>query len=1042
MIKLHASHLTLLAGFLLCSSTLTSQSPAVAARITSQIDESSLTGLKGNVPRLARPEFDQGAAQSSTQLTHVRLLLSRSARQQAALDKYETQLQDKSSANYHKWLTPLQFGQLYGPADADLTAIVAWLELRGLKLEQISKGRTNIAFSGTVNQVEEAFHTSIHWFNANGEQFYSNTTDPRIPSALSAVVRGVTHLNTIQPKPQFVRGPAGMMDPQTKRLVRADSTANGKAKPELTDAGSSNMLFITPGDAATIYDTPNTALNANYSAGANYTGAGVKIGIGGTTVILANTVQSYRHNFIGNSDAPIVVNVDGVTSADNAGDADEAYMDLELSGGMAPGAAIYFYTSTDLWTGIEQALNDNTVDIFSLSYGACEQNLSTSDNAYLNGLWEQAAAQGIAVTVSSGDDGSAGCDEQNTQTLAARGTAVSGFASTPYNIAVGGTDFYPMLDSYSTYASLSFGSPSTYYRTALSYIPESVWNESVAAIATVNANVPFLDGTTDIWAGSGGPSNCSNNTTVDTETVYAVGTCISGYSKPSWQRGMGVPSDGARDLPDVSFMAAGGFSGAAWLVCVDDTFQLGSKTIPGDCTMQSNGYFYFYRSGGTSASAPAFAGMLALLEQKTGGRLGQANQELYNLFNGSHASAVFHDVTVGNNSVPCVQGSANCSLNTAGYYFETGYDATPGYDLATGMGSVDVVNLLKYWGTGTGPLATSVNVAPSATTLTAGENLTVTMTVAEAGTTPTGTVTLTSGSYSSGAQALSNGSANVTIAAGSLAIGTDTLAAAYSGDFSYGSATGAATVTVSVVTNPVPVIGSLSPAFTNAGGAAFTVTINGSGFTGNSRVLWGSSALPMQYVSSSQLTAAVAAAGIASMGTTAMTVQTPTPGGGTSNSFEFEVDSPASTAAAPTIDLSTATVSAGSTAIYPVALPSTVTSASVSCLNLPSGATCRFGSNAVSIATSSTTPKGTYWITMVFTETVPGTATAWILLPILLLPLVTLRKKLAMQGIWFTACLGLVLLTAAALSTGCSGGGARTTATQVSRSSVVRLTVQ
>src|ERR1039458_4585522 len=126
--------------------------------------------LKGNVPHLARAEFDQGEASPSTPLTQMRLVLSRSAEQQAALDAYLAQLQDKSSPNYHKWLTPEQFGQLYGPADSDIAALVAWLESHGLQVDPISPGRTNIAFSGTVSQVEGAFQTPIHSFLINGGQ--------------------------------------------------------------------------------------------------------------------------------------------------------------------------------------------------------------------------------------------------------------------------------------------------------------------------------------------------------------------------------------------------------------------------------------------------------------------------------------------------------------------------------------------------------------------------------------------------------------------------------------------------------------------------------------------------------------------------------------------------------------------------------------------------------------------------------------------------------------------------------------------------------
>jgi hypothetical protein len=228
----------------------------------------------------------------------------------------------------------------------------------------------------------------------------------------------------------------------------------------------------------------------------------------------------------------------------------------------------------------------------------------------------------------------------------------------------------------------------------------------------------------------------------------------------------------------------------------------------------------------------------------------------------------------------------------------------------------------------------------------------------------------------------------------------------------------------------------------------FTLTVNGSGFITGSTVYWGTSALTTTYVSATQLTAQVPAADIAAVGTIAITVQTPTPGGGTSNAWQFEVDSVSSGSTAPTITSTTETVAAGSTASYPVTMPSSVTSVSISCLNLPTGASCSYSSttNTVTITTSSTTPKGTYQITVVFTETVTGAA---FLLPILLLPLGFMRKKLAARGIWLTACLGLVLMATAALSIGCgggsSGGSGSTTppAThQVTSSGAVSLTIQ
>jgi hypothetical protein len=265
------------------------------------------------------------------------------------------------------------------------------------------------------------------------------------------------------------------------------------------------------------------------------------------------------------------------------------------------------------------------------------------------------------------------------------------------------------------------------------------------------------------------------------------------------------------------------------------------------------------------------------------------------------------------------------------------------------------------------------------------------------------------------------------------------------------SAVATAVYTISIPTNPVPAISGVSPAFTNAGGAVFTLTVNGSGFIASSMVYWGASALTTTYVSATQLTAQVPSADTAAAGTNAITVQNPAPGGGTSNAWQFEVDSASSGSTAPTITSTTETVAAGSTASYPVTMPSAVTSVSVTCLNLPTGASCSYSSttNTVTIATSSTTPKGTYQIIVVFTETVSGAASGFILLPILLLPLGFMRRKLAARGIWLTACLGLVLMATAALSIGCgggsSGGSSSTTppAThQVTSSGAVSLTIQ
>ena len=789
---------------LAASSILGAQS--VAPRITEPVDDATRVPLKGSVSAAVRAATDLGEVPASTQMAQVRLGLKRSEAQQAALEQYLSELQQKSSPNYHKWLTPEQFGALYGPADSDIAAIVAWLQSQGLTVEPISKGKTDVAFSGTASQIAKAFGTSIHSFRIGDREFISNTSEPRIPAALAGVVSGVTHMSTLAPRPMSHRGTPATLDKNTGRFTpMSDGNAVGP-HPELSFSGSSggNYLYVVPGDAATIYNAPNS-FNANFSGTQSYTGKGVTIGIGGDAHVNPATVVNYRTAFLGNTTAPNITYTSSVTSTADAG---EAYLDMEISGGLAPGATIHYYASPDLYTAITQALNDNTVDIFSLSFGLCELYYTTSDNSTIASWWSQAAAQGIAVTVSSGDNGSAGCDptttSSGTSTLAATvGLQVNGLASTPYNIAVGGTDYYALLGSFGTYATLPgssgvAGSASTFFRTAKSYIPESTWNDSTTNNTTVSANVPWTKVTDqNIVAGSGGRSSCSKNSTVSTTSTFTPGTCSGGYTKPAWQTG--TPADGARDLPDVSLLAGNGLYSAVWTVC-DDFIPSGS-TQALNCSDMSSSY-NVDGFGGTSAAAPAFAGMLALvIESQGGGRLGQAAENLYNLHkNSSNASAIFHDVTVGNISVPCTTGTPNCTKNGAGNYYLSGYDTGAGYDLATGLGSVDVSALIANWANSTGTATATVTVTPASTTVNVANTLDVTVAVSGGSGNPTGSVTLKSGTYTSAITNLISGSATITIPGNKLAVGVDTLTATYSGDGTYATASGTATVTVDAAT--------------------------------------------------------------------------------------------------------------------------------------------------------------------------------------------------------------------------------------------------
>ncbi len=341
----------------------------------------------------------------------------------------------------------------------------------------------------------------------------------------------------------------------------------------------------------------------------------------------------------------------------------------------------------------------------------------------------------------------------------------------------------------------------------------------------------------NITAGSGGVSNCSTNTTVDTSSAYTIGKCTSGYSKPSWQRGTGVPADSSRDLPDVALMAGNGFEPATWLICSDDTTtDSGGATVPENCTKQSDGSFYFVGYGGTSTAAPAFAGILALVQQSvqqtTPGRLGQAAKNLYDLYNGGHSSSIFHDVTLGNNSVPCTTGSPNCKKNSAGYNYLIGYDTNTGYDLATGMGSVDAKELIAFWNGSTGTTNPTITLTPSATTISSTTGLTVAVTVS--GTsglgTPTGSVSLSGGGYASPSETLSGGAYTFTIPAGTLAVGADTLTLSYSGDTNYSSSTATTIVTVTGLTATVTVTPSAASISTNLA-LSLQATVSGTGAT-------------------------------------------------------------------------------------------------------------------------------------------------------------------------------------------------------------------
>jgi subtilase family serine protease len=657
------------------------------ARIAGKIDEHALVALQGNTPRLAGSASDLGPAPSGALADRLLLILRRSAEQEAALQAYLTVVQDPNSPQFGKFISPEQFGRLYGVSDADIQVIRTWLESHGFAVSGVNKGHTVLEFSGTLDQVQQAFHVSIHNYSSNGVQHWANSGNPAIPAALAPVVGGLSTLNDLKPRPMAIRGPRGNWDEQQRRFsARVRGTS-----PQLTGTISgSSLLFVVPGDAATIYDAPDTLNRKLPSGQTTYDGTGVSIGVVGDTDLDFTSVLNYRSFFgLPGVNTFSIVRDGSSANFDPLADQTEAILDSEVSGALAPGAHVTLYTAGDtlfqsgVLLAINRAIDDNAVSILSVSFGFCESDLGAAGNLQILNAWQQAAAQGITVVVAAGDSGSAGCDDFNTQASASKGFAVSGFASTPYNIAVGGTDFDRLPSSFSTYVSKT---NSSNYTSALGYIPEEPWNNSTKVNGSYSSNQPYTDtsGHTNIVAGGGGPSTLGS--------VSGTGA-PQPYPKPVWQQGLAASNkDSVRDLPDVSLFAGSGLYNAVWAICNPNDCSGSSPTISG--------------VGGTSASAPAFAGMLAIVNQRMGAstRLGQANWVLYRL--AQSAPNVFHSLTSGNNSVFCAAGTPDCGSND----FLSGFNAGAGFSFATGLGSVDVAQLAANWN--------QAPLTPTTTTLT------------------------------------------------------------------------------------------------------------------------------------------------------------------------------------------------------------------------------------------------------------------------------------------------------------------------------------
>ena len=690
--------------------------------ITDPLDESRLTVLKGNTHPLARREFDLGTAPASLPMDRMLLVLKRSDEQETALRKLLDDQQDKNSPHYQKWVTPEQFGAQFGPTDADMQMITSWLQSHGFQVGS-TKGRTVLEFSGSASQVQAAFHTSIHRYVVNGQQHWANASDPSIPAALAPAVAGIKTLHNFLKKP---------MVHMAEKYVPAKLVA--KSRPEFTSG--SGLHALTPSDYQAIYN-----VTPEFNKGV--TGSGVTIAVVGRSNLFnqGQDISDFRNVFGAGNGLTIVSN--GPDPGDIGGNEElEATLDASWSGALAPGATIDFVVSgsTNTTDGIDLSelyiIENNLGAIMTESFGTCEAHATSADAQGISLLAEQAAAQGITYMVSAGDTGAAGCDNLG-ETTAVGGVSINVLASNPFTVAMGGTLFNEHGQD-ASYWSTANGSA---LGSALAYIPEDAWNET--------CTTQCQQGQPPLAAGGGGAS------------IYWCTGCADG-SKPSWQTGFG---DTARDIPDISLTSAGH---DPYLLCLEAS-----------CVPDSQGFISFVGVLGTSAAAPSFASVMALVDQNLGPQ-GVANYVLYPLAlaqqtagtscNASSTSVapnsacVFNDVTSGNNSVPGETG-----------YPSGVYAAAAGYDMATGLGSVNVANLVTAW-TSAIFNATSttltLNGVSTPITITHGASVAVGGKVTSNSTTPTGDVALLAAIGPSGSLTNQTGVAEFTLGSGGVISGT------------------------------------------------------------------------------------------------------------------------------------------------------------------------------------------------------------------------------------------------------------------------------
>lgn len=765
-------------------------SAAVENRILAPVASTGYVAIPNSVHPKAKLGTDLGATPGDTKL-EMSIRFTRTEAQEAALDQLLADQQNPSSPLYHQWLTPAQFGAQFGMSSADLAKVSAWLTSQGFTVTAVANGGSFIRFTGTVAQAQTAFATSIHNLSVHGETHYANITNISVPGALAGVVGAVTGLHNFRLQPR----------------IRTSAV-----KPDFTSSISGSH-FIAPGDIYTVYNS-SPLLNASTPIN----GTGETIAVVGQVDIYPADVAAFRSaSGLSTTNLPTTIHAgtdpgypvcNSCSTGPNEGDLSESSLDVEWSGAMAPNATIDFVTGQDvIGNSMTYAIDNDLAPIVTTSYGLCEAGWGYTELNSLNALFKQANAQGQTVMAAAADEGATDCDAGPS---AEEGLSVDFPGSSPYVTSVGGTQFNEGTATGAT--SYWSGTNGTTGGSAISYIPEAVWNDEPAF---------------DAYGGGGGGSSAF-------------------FTKPAWQ--VGTPADASRDVPDLSL--DGSDAHDPLLFCVN--VALGDS-----CT---NGYRISNNdlevAGGTSFDSQIFGGLLALIEQKLGSKgLGNINPTLYALGNSkyyvagsntlSNANVVFNDVTTGTNAMPCTVGTPDCPNGG-----QIGYSAGQGYDLATGWGSPNVANLATDWNLvtalGVGSLGANVsatNLSATPTSATTGTTVTLTATVTGASGTPTGSVQFFANNTSLGTVPLTTLNSTTATATYSWVTscsysGQQVMSASYTGDTNYQGSKGPALTanggsetsngSTQVTPVEVTVTGSTCADFSLTPTASSGVTVSGS----------------------------------------------------------------------------------------------------------------------------------------------------------------------------------------------------------------------